>query len=99
MAELVREQWPVLAAQIDAALRWADEPALAGGLYDLRIVKRCTCEDDFCQCFYTGPPPKGAYGTGHRNVVLNAPWPGYLVLDVVDDKIMYVEVLYRPPLD
>lgn len=99
MAELLREQWPVLATQIDAALHSADEPALAGLLHDLRIVRRCTCEDDFCQSFYTEPPPKVAYGTGHRNVALDAPWPGYLILDVVDEKIMYVEVLYRPPLD
>jgi hypothetical protein len=26
-------------------------------------------------------------------------WDGYLILDVVDERIMYVEVLYRPPLD
>jgi hypothetical protein len=68
-------------------------------LYDLRIVKRCTCEDDFCQSFYTEPPPNGSYGTGHRNVALDSPWPGYLILDVVDEKSMYVEVHYRPPLD
>jgi hypothetical protein len=40
-----------------------------------------------------------AYGASHRNVALDAPWPGYLILDVVDDEIVYVEVLYRPPLD
>lgn len=99
MTELARERWPVLAVQIETALRVADEPALAGLLHDLRIVQRCTCEDDFCQSFYTEPPPKTAYGTGQRNVALDAPWPGYLILDVVDDRIMYVEVLHRPPLD
>ena len=99
MTELLPERWPVLAAQIEAALRLADEPTLAGLLHDLHVVKRCACEDDFCQSFYTAAPPKRAYGTGHRNVALDAPWPGYLILDLVDEKIMYVEVFYRPPLD
>jgi hypothetical protein len=37
-------------------------------------------------------------GDGHRNVCLDPPWPGELILDVVQDDIVYVEVLYRPTL-
>jgi hypothetical protein len=37
--------------------------------------------------------------TGHRNVFLEPPWPGYLVLDVVHDDIVHIEVLYRTPLN
>lgn len=99
MTELLREQWPVLVAQIETALRSAGEPTLARHLYELQVVKRCVCQDDFCQSFYTSAPPEGPYGTGHRNVALGAPWPGRLIMDVVDEKIMYVEVLYRSPLD
>jgi len=38
-------------------------------------------------------------GPGHSNVNLDPPWTGMLVLDDVDGRIMYVEVLDRPPLD
>jgi hypothetical protein len=89
----------VLADQVDAALRSAGEPVLARLWHDAHIVQECRCGDDYCQSFYTEPPPDGAYGPGHRNVVLDAPWPGYLVLDVVDERIAYVEVLYRAALD
>jgi hypothetical protein len=99
MTELVRERWPVLAAQIDAALRSTGEPALADGWGEAHVVELCRCGDDFCQSFYTEAPPVGAYGPGHRNITLDAPWPGYLILDVVGERIMYVEVLYRATLD
>jgi hypothetical protein len=99
VTELLRDRWPVLAAQIETALRSSDEPALAERVGDLPVVQRCTCGDGFCQSFYTAPPPQGAFGEGHRNVLLDAPWPGFLILDVVGDEIRYVEVLDRPPLD
>ncbi|HEX6686933.1 MAG TPA: hypothetical protein VF062_29480 [Candidatus Limnocylindrales bacterium] len=99
MTELVRERWPVLAAQISAALGTAGEPDLAVQLDNLAVVKQCVCDDDWCQSFYTAPLTNGTYGPGHRNVVLEPPWPGLLVLDVVEDRIVYIEVLDRPPLD
>ncbi|HZM74904.1 MAG TPA: hypothetical protein VFC19_04210 [Candidatus Limnocylindrales bacterium] len=98
MAELLRDRWPVLADQIETALRSA-EPALADRVGELPVVKRCACPDESCQSFYTAPPPDGAYGESHRNVVLEPPWAGFLILDVVDDRITYVEVLDRPTLD
>jgi hypothetical protein len=30
--------------------------------------------------------------------MLEAPWPGELILDIVQGQIMHVEVLFRPPL-
>jgi len=99
MTELIRDRWPVLAGQIDAALRSADEAVLADLWREAHVVERCGCGDDFCQSFYTEAPPARAYGPGHRNVVLDAPWPGYLILDVVGEKIMFVEVLDRGTLD
>jgi len=99
MTELVHNRWPVLAAQIETALRSAGEPVLAERWQDAHFVQQCGCGDDFCQSFYTQPRPAGAYGPGHRNLVLDAPWPGYLILDVVGEQIMHVEVLYRPTLD
>jgi hypothetical protein len=80
------------------ALREADEDDLAEQVTDLRILQQCDCRDAFCQSFYTQPPPDGAYSPGHRNVGLSPDRPGMLVLDVVDNLIMYVEVIDRPPL-
>ena len=99
MTELVRDRWPVLAAQVDAALRSVNEPVVAALWHGAHVVQECRCADDFCQSFYTEPPPDGAYGPGHRNIVLDPPWPGSLILDVVGDQIMYVEVLHRATLD
>jgi hypothetical protein len=31
--------------------------------------------------------PPGAYGDGHRNICLDPPLPGHLILDVVHDNI------------
>ncbi|GII94448.1 hypothetical protein Ssi02_46790 [Sinosporangium siamense] len=43
------------------------------------------------------PPPGGAYGPEHRCVPL-IPEKGDLILDVVRNRITYVEVLYYPSL-
>ncbi|GLL02813.1 hypothetical protein [Dactylosporangium matsuzakiense] len=64
----------------------------------LRVVQVCDCTDASCQSFYTAPRPFGAYGESHRTICLNPPRPGYLNLDLVDDDIVHVEVLYRSPL-
>jgi hypothetical protein len=79
--------------------REAGEDGLVSQVDSLRVLRECGCGDDFCQSFYTQPPPVGAYGPGHRNVCLSPHRPGMLVLDVVDDLIMFVEVIDRPPLD
>ena len=90
--------WPTFTTELAAALNARGEYRLADQAQQLRIIEACGCGDDFCQSFYTAPKPAGAYGDGHRNVCLDAPWPGYLILDVVNDDIVYVEVLYRSPL-
>lgn len=95
---LVSNRWPHLAAELVTALREEDENELADRVGTLRVLQQCNCADDFCQSFYTAPKPMGAYGPGHRNVGLSPSEPGYLILDVVQDAIMYFEVLYRPPL-
>ena len=97
-APLLRTAWPVFAGELAAALEACDEAALKDQVERLRIVEVCSCDDDFCQSFSTVPQGPGPYGDGHRNVCLEAPWPGHLILDVVHDDIVYVEVLYRSPL-
>ena len=97
-APLLRTTWPIFATELAAALDACDEAQLREQVERLRVIEMCSCGDDFCQSFHTAPVLPGPYGEGDRSVCLDAPWPGYLILDVVDDDIVYVEVLYRPPL-
>jgi hypothetical protein len=94
---LLSDKWPNLAAQLATALSEEGENDLANQVGTLHVLEQCDCDDDFCQSFYTVPKPTGAYGSGHRNVGLSPSEPGYLILNVVNDAIMYVEVLQRPP--
>ena len=98
-APLLRETWPIFTAELVTVLALHGDDRLTEQVDRLRIIAVCECGDDFCQSFYTGPRPVGAYGTGHRNVCLEPSWPGYLVLDVLYDDIVHIEVLYRTPLN
>ena len=94
---LVRELFPDLVAELIACLREADEADLAVCAWDIRLHSWCSCTGDFCQSFSTAEPPDGAYGPGHRNVPL-IPKEGDLILDVVENRIVFVEVLNYPEL-
>jgi hypothetical protein len=98
---LVGERWPRLARQLTDALARDGEDELAAKVGGLRVVQRCGCGDGYCQSFYTQAPPDGSYPMDeHRNWYSEEPgWEGQLILDVVDSRIAYVEVLYRSPLD
>jgi hypothetical protein len=91
---LLNSSLPNLSRELTALLLTAGEPDLAAQIGGLEIVQRCPCNDDFCATFYTAPRPAGAYGPGHRNISLE-PEKGMIILDVVDERIMKVEVLYR----
>ena len=94
---LLREVYPKLAAELVNLLNAAGESDLGICAWDLRIVAPCGCTDDFCQSFYTAPRPEGAYGSGHRNLMLS-PAKGMIILDVVYGRIMFVELINLPPL-
>jgi hypothetical protein len=68
---------------------------LAGQLGTLPLVDRCRCGDDFCATFYTAKGPTGAYGARHSNLVVES-GEGMIILDLVQNRIHCVEVLYRP---
>ena len=93
---LVREVFPDLLVELVALLEEEGEFELAICAWDLRLIAECGCGDDFCQSFYTEVRPEGKYGPGHRCVPLS-PSEGMLILDVVDGRIMYVEVIDRSP--
>jgi hypothetical protein len=91
---LLKSALPNLSQELTTLLISEGEPDLAAQIASLEIVQKCPCNDDFCASFYTAPRPAGAYGPGHRNVSLE-PEKGMIVLDVVDERIMKIEVLYR----
>lgn len=92
---LVRELYPELIAELVRLLEAEGEPSLAVAARDIRLVAECGCGDDYCQSIRTAEHPPGTpYGPGHRNVML-AP---DLILDLVYERIVYVEILDRPPL-
>lgn len=86
--------FPELAQEITDCLLRRGETELAGQIEHISIVDKCRCGDSFCGSLRTSPKPKGAYGPGHRNVVLE-PSRGMFILDVVDERIVYIEILYR----
>ncbi|MBN8733644.1 MAG: hypothetical protein J0L64_24130 [Acidobacteria bacterium] len=88
---------PELAAELRALLLASDDSHLAGQVEHLRVIDRCRCGDSFCATLYTAPIPEGSYGPTHRNVVLD-PAAGMIVLDVVEERIVCVEILYRDEL-
>lgn len=95
--ELLARLLPELAAQLRALLLTGEDSHLAGEVELLRVIDRCRCGDWFCATLYTAPKPDGSYGPTHRNVVLD-PANGMIVLDVVDERIVCVEILYRDDL-
>jgi len=91
---LLVEVLPSFCAELRDLLVKASEPALADQIPNLNILDGCGCGDDFCSSFYTKPKPCGAYGPGHRTIVLE-PERGMIILDVLGDEIAHVEVLNR----
>jgi hypothetical protein len=90
----LRDQFPELVAELSGLLVASDEKQLARTVPTLTVVDRCRCADSFCAMMYTAPPPDGAYGPTHRNIALD-PKKGMLILDVLDERIVGIEVLYR----
>jgi hypothetical protein len=86
---------PVFSSELEDSLRRQGRADLAAQVRRLPLVDRCRCGDDFCATFYTAPKPNGAYGAGHKNVIVGSA-TGMIILDVVNGEIMCVEVLYRP---
>jgi hypothetical protein len=86
---------PGVAHRIARTLRTRGEFELAATVPQLNVVDRCRCGDDFCAMVYTAPPPRHAWGPGHRNLQVEAT-QGMVILDIVDDRITAVEILYQP---
>lgn len=91
---LLKEALPEEANEIESLLfkdQWND---LANQISKLRIIDKCRCGDSFCSSFYSVPKPKGSWGPDYENIVLDSE-EGDFILDIVDGKIVYVEILHR----
>ena len=90
----VREIFPRFAVELEQLIRASSRPELAAQVGELLVVARCRCAQPDCAHFFTAAPPQGAYGPGHASIEL-ASEHGLIVLDVIDDRIVAVEVLDR----
>lgn len=90
---LVRDVLPRLARGLSRELHELGEDALAAQVNGLRIRQPCGCFDEFCQSFYTEDHRPGTpYESEHRTVPL-LPEDVMVNLDVVDGRIVYVEII------
>jgi len=85
---------PLFAEEIEGLLVKKGERGLAAQIHDLKIIDRCRCPHDYCGSFYTQPKPKGALGKGHRKVEVQ-PESGIIIFDVIDGRILQINVLFR----
>ena len=90
----LKESMPAFAAELVAKLTEIGEVGLAESVLILSIVELCPCGGGHCAGFYTAPPPDRAYGPGHRSVQVPSE-PGYIIMDILDEQIFYIEVLER----
>ena len=88
------EQFPEFSVELAELLERHGQKELAKAIPSLTVIDRCRCGDDFCATMYTVQRPRGAWGEGHRTLALD-PKTGFLIIDVVQDKIVEIEVLYR----
>ena len=90
----VREIFPRFVTELEQLIRASSRPELASQVGDLPVVSRCRCGQPNCAHFYTAPPPQGAYSAGHASIPLGAE-QGLIVLDIINDRIVAVEVVDR----
>ncbi|MBU0755876.1 MAG: hypothetical protein KJ645_12100 [Planctomycetes bacterium] len=94
---LLSELFPELFDEIHRLLKNDGQDALADELMMTRIVDKCRCGDGFCSSIYAVPKPFGAWGNGHDTIPLDTE-QGMINLDIVDGKIVHIEVLDRPDI-
>jgi hypothetical protein len=80
---------PRFAAELAERLREQGRPELAEQLPGLVIAERCDCGEDFCASFASGPEPAAS----ERESVAVEGLDLLVVLDVIDGRIAFVELL------
>jgi hypothetical protein len=92
---LLKDFLPDLVEELTNLLIKDNNHKLAEKVNTLEIYEKCNCNERSCASFYTAPKPNGSFGEGHQNLVLKAEF-GMFILDVVNDEIMFIEILDRP---
>jgi hypothetical protein len=91
----IEELFPDFSSELRDLVREAGRTDLAEQIGTLPVVARCSCGQNNCAHFYTATPPSGAYPPGHKSVPLPAR-SGLIVLDLLNDRVVAIEVLDRP---
>lgn len=91
---LLKEALPELASELYDLLIKKNANELAQQIDSLRIVELCDCGGEFCSAFYTSPKPNDLWDGELYSIELEKK-NGLIVLDVVDSKIVQVEILFR----
>jgi hypothetical protein len=93
---LMNEVLPGFSRELFDALMTDGDASLTSQVQGLRVVKLCRCNDAFCSSFYAGPRPNGSWSDeGEHSNVMPTMTYGMVVLDVVNGRIRYVEILDR----
>lgn len=93
-APVLGQVLPAFAAELENALRAQGEEGLAAQISTLRISSLCQCDDDFCSSFHTGERAQTIWRGGRQRITPGLS-EGMVILEVVDGKILFVEVLDR----
>ena len=91
----INDLFPAFVGELSRLVSEAGHPHLSEQIPSLPVVARCNCAQDNCAHFYTAPPPRGAYPPNHTNILLPTD-DGLIVVDVIEDRIVAVEILDRP---
>ena len=91
---LIAKEFPDLSHELRALLSNTGDAGLVAQISELKLIDRCRCGDDFCATIYTQPKPTKSFGPSHRNIPLS-PTKGMIILDVVENNIACIEILYR----
>jgi hypothetical protein len=91
---LVRSVLPGLADRMETALRAQGEERVADQVAELRITAVCPCDQEFCGSFHTAKRPMKRWMLRGRQITLADDGPGEVSIDVVQNEVAYVEVLF-----
>jgi hypothetical protein len=95
LVRTIQDLLPAFAVELESLTLSVGRGDLVTQIRSLPVLERCTCGERNCAHFYTEPRPLGPYGAGHTNLMLPTD-RGLIVYDLVDDRIVAVEVLDRP---
>lgn len=88
----LKKEFPEFASELKQLLE--RYPNLQKQIDELEAFERCRCSEISCATIYTSPPPKGAWGKEHENIMLD-PSKGMIILDILRGKIVCIEILDR----